>query len=242
MGQKLVDLCAEQGLQYGADVRLGEEARHARARRPRRRAAPAPDDEAGRPLPLPHADHHRRPRRLRAAQARDRGHRRLGGPRPPLRRAREGPVPRQGLRDRRRRRLRARLDARPPGHGQPPDRARPPARPLPRARVVRERGAAARGGGPRPDHHARRGARGARRRDDRVGDDREHGRQVDAARRLRRADHAARLRLAPRRDRELGARARGQAPDQDRPDLLPDEHGRACTRPATSPATRARSP
>src|SRR3712207_50471 len=26
LGQKLVDLCAEQGLQYGADVRLGEEA------------------------------------------------------------------------------------------------------------------------------------------------------------------------------------------------------------------------
>ena len=27
LGQKLVDLCAEQGLQYGADVRLGEEAK-----------------------------------------------------------------------------------------------------------------------------------------------------------------------------------------------------------------------
>src|SRR3954447_23565672 len=27
LGQKLVDLCAEQGLQYGADVRLGEEVR-----------------------------------------------------------------------------------------------------------------------------------------------------------------------------------------------------------------------
>jgi ferredoxin/flavodoxin---NADP+ reductase len=27
LGQKLVDMCAEQGLQYGADVRLGEEAR-----------------------------------------------------------------------------------------------------------------------------------------------------------------------------------------------------------------------
>src|SRR5215210_7777564 len=26
LGQKLVDLCADQGLQYGADVRLGEEA------------------------------------------------------------------------------------------------------------------------------------------------------------------------------------------------------------------------
>ena len=27
LGQKLVDMCAEQGLQYGADVRLGEEAK-----------------------------------------------------------------------------------------------------------------------------------------------------------------------------------------------------------------------
>src|SRR3954463_11074626 len=27
LGQKLVDLCSEQGLQYGADVRLGEEVR-----------------------------------------------------------------------------------------------------------------------------------------------------------------------------------------------------------------------
>src|SRR3954471_4420509 len=27
LGQKLVDMCAEQGLQYGADVRLGEEVR-----------------------------------------------------------------------------------------------------------------------------------------------------------------------------------------------------------------------
>ena len=44
------------------------------------------------------------------------------------------------------------------------DRARPPARQLPRARVVGQRGARARGRGPRPDLDALRGARAPRRR------------------------------------------------------------------------------
>ncbi len=39
-------------------------------------------------------------------------------------------------------------------------------------------------------------------------------------------DHAARLRLPPRCDRGLGHRARGQAPDQDRPDELRDVDAR----------------
>ena len=149
LGQKLVDMCAEQGLQYGADVRLGEEAKGARAGESERRGAARAHDRQGQHLPVPRDDHHRRPRRLRAPQARHRGDRRVAGTRAPLRRSREGPVRGQAVRDRGRRRLCARLDPWAPGHGRPSDHARPPARSLPRARVVHERSAAAgRRGGP----------------------------------------------------------------------------------------------
>ena len=79
LGQALVDLCAEQGLQYGAEVILGEEAKDARARQRKRRGAPGADDGEGRALPLANGDHHRGSRRFRAAEARGRGDRRVGG-------------------------------------------------------------------------------------------------------------------------------------------------------------------
>ncbi len=48
--------------------------------------------------------------------------------------------------------------------------------------------------------------------------------------RLRGSDHAARLRLPSGRDRRVGARARGQAPDPDRPDDLRDLDARRLRR------------
>src|SRR5207248_5733285 len=56
----------------------------------RSRGAAVGHDRPGWAVSEPRADHHRRPRRLRAAQARDRRHRRVGRQRPPLLRPREG--------------------------------------------------------------------------------------------------------------------------------------------------------
>ena len=55
---------------------------------------------------------------------------------------------------------------------------------------------------------------------------REHRDRRDRAVRLRGADHAPRLRVSPRLDRGVGARAGGQAPDRDRPHDLRDVHAR----------------
>ena len=105
-----------------------------RARQPGRRGAAGGRHRQGRSVPVAGAHHHRRPRRLRAAQARCGGDRRVGGQGPALLRPREGRLRREDLRDRGRRRLGARLDTRPAGHGQASDRAGSPARCVPGAR------------------------------------------------------------------------------------------------------------
>ena len=116
-GQALVDLCAEQGLQFGADVFLGEEV-HELVR------TGEGDDEI---LTLTTLGKTIETRAIIVTA----GHgafepRKLGidgideweGKRAPLLRPPEGHLRGQELRDRRRRRLGARLDARPPGHGR----------------------------------------------------------------------------------------------------------------------------
>ena len=173
-GQEYVDRMVEQGLQYGAEALPGRGGRDARARRRRRRGAVGDHDRQGRPVPHAHGDHHGRARRIRAAHAADRGPRGVARPRAPLLRQAQGRLRGQALRDRRRRRLRARLDDQPAGHRHRPDPRRPPARSLPRAGVVADGGAPARRGGRRGAAHALRGARAARRRRARARHDRGH--------------------------------------------------------------------
>ncbi len=138
--------------------------RDARARQGRRRGAVGHHDRQGRPVPHAHGHHHGRARRVRAAHAADRGPRGVARPRPPLLRQAQGRLRGQALRDRGRRRLRARLDDQPAGHRRRADPRRPPARPLPRPGVVADRGARARRGRRGGTAHALRGARAARRR------------------------------------------------------------------------------
>ncbi len=140
-GQDLVELCVEQGLQFGADVHLDEEVADLERLSQDGEELLALTTKSGEAVPLSRADRHCRPRRLRAEEARARRDRRLGGPRAPLLRHAQRRLQGQELRHRRRRGLRARLDARLAGHRRPADHAHPPARALPRARDFGERGA-----------------------------------------------------------------------------------------------------
>ena len=186
-------------------------------------------------------DHHGRPRRLQSAQARPARPRAVGGQRAALLRQAQGGLRRPPGGAGRRRRLGARLGARPAGHGRAADHADPPPRPLPRAGVVGQRGAPAGRRGPGRDPAALRGARGRRAT---AGSSRSRsrtpttGEMVEHA--VRRAGHPARVRVPPRPDRQLGAGVREQAPDPGQPGAA-RRTCRASTRRATWPATRARS-
>ena len=84
-GQALVDLCVEQGLQFGAKVMLGEEVKTlTRTASDGEELLAILTTQSGEAVRRAGDHRHRGPRRLRAAQARDRRHRRLGGPRAPL--------------------------------------------------------------------------------------------------------------------------------------------------------------
>ena len=186
-GTALVELCAEQGLQYGPEVHLGEEVQTLERLAQNGEELLAIGTDQGGPY-------------LTRALIITAGH----GAFEPRKLGIEGIEDWEGkgvhyfvrekdvFRDRTcvivgRRRLGARLDARAAGHGQGADRARPPARQLPRARVLGQRGARARGRRPRAVLHVLRGARAARRRLAAVGLDREHeDRRGRAGRRARR--------------------------------------------------------
>ena len=119
-GQALVELCAEQGLQYGPEVLLGEEVQVLERLNQNGEELLSVTTEKGGPylsrsLIITAGHGAFEPRKLG-----DRRHRRLGGKRAPLLRAREGRLPRPHLRDRRRRRQCARLDAGAAGHRKHP--------------------------------------------------------------------------------------------------------------------------
>ncbi len=84
LGQKLVDLCVEQGLQFGADVHLGEEIATLERVAQNGEEILALTTNSGKRFLIARPHHHGGPRRVRAPQARDRRHRRVGGPRAPL--------------------------------------------------------------------------------------------------------------------------------------------------------------
>jgi ferredoxin/flavodoxin---NADP+ reductase len=144
MGTKLVELCAEQGLQYGPEVLLGEEVQTLERLSQNGEELFAIGTDKGGPylsrVLIITAGHGAfEPRKLGIEGIEDwedKGVHYF---------VREGRLPRPHLRHRWRRRLRARLDARSPGHREGADRARPPPGQLPRARVLGERGARAGG-------------------------------------------------------------------------------------------------
>ena len=143
MGTKLVELCAEQGLHYEPDVRLGEEVQTLeRVSQDGEELLAIGTDQGGpylaRALIITAGHGAFEPRKL-GIDGIDAWEGR-GVHYSCARRS----LPRPDLRDRRRRRFRARLDPRAAGHGQGADRTRPPARQLPRARVVGQRGTVAR--------------------------------------------------------------------------------------------------
>ena len=143
-GQKLVDLCAEQGLQYGAEVRLGEEVQTLeRVSQDGEELLAVGTDKGGpylsRALIITAGHGAFEPRKLGVEGIDEWEGKGLHYF------VREKAVfAEQDLRDRGRRRLGARLDARPAGHGQASDRAGPPARRVPGARDVGQRGPRAR--------------------------------------------------------------------------------------------------
>ena len=231
----------EQALQYECDVHLGEDVRGLeRVEQDGEELWRLTTDKGGdylsRTLIITAGHGAFEPRTLPIP-----GPRGLARPRPALLRDAQGRVRRRALRDRRRRRLRARLDREPAGHRVGPDPPRAPPRPLPRARVVAERGAPARRRGSRTHPHALRGARHPRRRAHRGRRHRARRDRRGRAHRLRCADPAARLHLAPRRDRRVGPRGRRQEAGARRPDHVRDGACPASSPRATSPTTTARS-
>ena len=107
LGQTLVDLCVEQGLQYGAEVILGEEAKSLERLSQRRRGHLRADDRDGRAVPVARDDRDRRAtaRSSRAGSA-SRGSTSGAGAACTTSSAQKAQFSGQALRDRRRRRLR----------------------------------------------------------------------------------------------------------------------------------------